>query len=468
MLFGEMIIETYHYLRDNPQCPERRMFDHVLVDEYQDLNKAEQVVIELLATNCNLAIIGDDDQSIYSFKYAHPDGIRDFPENHRDCSEIDFDACRRCPKQVVAMASRLINNNDDRTLGDLKPFGNNQNGNVRIVQWRDLDSEISGICNIIKKNIEAGRIRPEDVLVLTPLRKIGYRLRDFLVNAGVSAKSYFREDALRNDTLRYNFSLLNLAANRDDLVALRYLLGFGSQTYRAASYRYITAYAKQNHTTIGKTFEKLKNGEIKIPKTTALLKRYIEVEQEVDKVKVTLNKDRGKLLDLFAPDNPDDAEFRSILQWAIDDISNQDVGPLNEWLTKIFSFALEKISFPENVEAKDHARIMSFHASKGLSAKFVIVMSCIDDLLPRTDPNREISIEEQTEEQRRLFYVAITRCKSSQTDYPGMLIISSFVGLPGNEALGFGIPASANKWRRTNATRFIREFEDTAPQTIHP
>ena len=80
MLFGEMIIEPFHYLRNNPMCAESQEFDHVLVDEYQDLNKAEQYVIELLATNCNLAVIGDDDQSIYSFKYAHPEGIRNFKD----------------------------------------------------------------------------------------------------------------------------------------------------------------------------------------------------------------------------------------------------------------------------------------------------------------------------------------------------------------------------------------------------
>ena len=468
MLFGEMIIEAYHYLRDNPQCQERHMFDHVLVDEYQDLNKAEQAVVELLSTECNLAVIGDDDQSIYSFKYAHPDGIRDFPQNHEHCSQIAFDTCRRCPKQVVAMASRLICNNEDRTLGNLKPIDDNQNGNVRIIQWRDLDNEINGISNVIKKNIEKKNVRPEDVLVLAPRRKIGYRLRDSLVNEGISAKSYFREDALRNDDQRYNFSLLNLIANPNDLVALRYLLGFGNQTFRATSYKYITDYAKHNHITIDQTFEKLHNDEIKISRTTSILQRYTLIRQEVNNIRAILNNDRGSLLNLFAPDNLDNAELRSILQLAIDEISCQEIVSLDGWLNKVFSFALEKISFPENVEAKDHVRIMSLHASKGLSAKFVVVMSCIDDLLPRTDPECEISIEEQIEEQRRLFYVAITRCKSSQIDYPGTLIISSFAGLPGNEALGLGIPARANDWRYTNATRFIREFEDTAPKTIRP
>lgn len=468
MLYGEMIIEAYHYLRDNPQCPERHMFNHILVDEYQDLNKAEQAVVELLATNCNLVVVGDDDQSIYSFKYAHPDGIREFPTNHDSCRQIAFDVCRRCPKQVVAMASKLISHNEDRTMGCLKHFDENQNGNVQIIQWKDLDSEISGISRIIKKNIEENNIRPEDVLVLVPRRKIGYRLRDSLVYKGISAKSYFREDALRNDEQRYYFSLLNLVANPNDLVALRYLLGFGNQTYRAASYKYITDYAKRNHISIIQTLEKLKNGQIKIPRVTGILQRYIYVREEVNRIRGILNNDRGELLNLFAPNNSDNDEFRSILQWAVDEISCQEIVPLDEWLNKVFSFAIEKISFPENIEAKDHVRIMSLHASKGLSAKFVVVMSCIDDLLPSIDTESEISIEEQIEEQRRLFYVAITRCKSSQIDYPGTLIISSFAGLPGSEALGLGIRAHAESWRRTNATRFIREFENTAPKTICP
>lgn len=68
MTIGEIIPELYRYLRNNPAAPERSLYDHVLVDEYQDLNKAEQAVIDLLCTTAALCIVGDDDQSLYSFK----------------------------------------------------------------------------------------------------------------------------------------------------------------------------------------------------------------------------------------------------------------------------------------------------------------------------------------------------------------------------------------------------------------
>jgi superfamily I DNA/RNA helicase len=61
-------------------APERALFDHILVDEYQDLNKAEQGVIDLLGDTAEVCIVGDDDQSLYSFKHAHPAGIREFPD----------------------------------------------------------------------------------------------------------------------------------------------------------------------------------------------------------------------------------------------------------------------------------------------------------------------------------------------------------------------------------------------------
>ncbi len=465
MLFGEMIIETFHYLRDNPLCVERQEFDHVLVDEYQDLNKAEQSVIDLLSDNGSLTIIGDDDQSIYSFKYANPEGIREFPNTHPGCNVIDFDHCRRCPKQVVAMASRLISHNTNRTLGDLQPFDTNQDGVVRIIQWKSLDAEIDGITRKVSSDIKDGSIRPEDVLILTPVRKIGYRVRDSLVKAGVNAKSYFREWAISTNELKYNFSLLSLLANKKDMVSLRYLLGFGNQTYRSASYKHLISYAKDNHMDTLDVLDSCVSGVLKVPRISSLINQYRIITEKLKELRFAAETDINQFIDILAPDIQENEDFRNILIEAIN-LSKKEGTDTQTWLQDAYKHCVEKVSFPDNTSEHDHVRIMSLHASKGLSAKYVIVMSAIDELIPRIDRDSEISIEKQIEEQRRLFYVAITRCKSSKENYPGTLIISSFVGLPGNEALGIGIKASAYSRRSVSASRFIREFEETAPATI--
>jgi DNA helicase II / ATP-dependent DNA helicase PcrA len=100
MLIGEIIPYAYQYLKDNPAAPERVLYDHILVDEYQDLNKAEQGVIDLLATEAHLCIVGDDDQSLYSFKFAHPAGIREFHNTHEGAVDHAVSECRRCPTTI--------------------------------------------------------------------------------------------------------------------------------------------------------------------------------------------------------------------------------------------------------------------------------------------------------------------------------------------------------------------------------
>lgn len=468
MLFGEMIIETFHYLRNNPRCTERREFDHILVDEYQDLNKAEQAVIDLLASNSNLAIIGDDDQSIYSFKHAHPEGIQEFPQTHPGCDAIDFDQCRRCPKQVVTMASRLITQNTNRTLGDLHVFEENQNGEVKIAQWNSLADEIQGISNKVYSDIVKGKISPEDVLILAPVRKIGYRIRDALVQKGIKAKSYFRESAIATDELKYNFALLTLMAKPNDMVALRYLLGYGSQDYRTKSYMRLLDYATKHDMTTSEVLEKCAAGRIIVANTSSLIGHYVKIVGQIKNIRIAIKDDGDALIDIFAEDIPENSDFRNILTEAVAEAAEEQESGLKPWLQKIHSYIVERVSFPENTSERDHVRIMSLHASKGLSARYVVVMSAIDELIPHLDKESEVSLERQLEEQRRLFYVAITRCKSSVDGYPGTLIISSFVGLPGNEALGINIPASPYNWRSTSASRFIRDFGETAPATISP
>lgn len=90
MLIGELIPLSLQYLEGNPTSEVFDQFTHVVVDEYQDLNKAEQVLLDLLGGNGHISIVGDIDQSIYSFRYAHPDGIVDFDARHNEVGSVDF------------------------------------------------------------------------------------------------------------------------------------------------------------------------------------------------------------------------------------------------------------------------------------------------------------------------------------------------------------------------------------------
>jgi ATP-dependent DNA helicase UvrD/PcrA len=103
MLIGELISLASAYLRNNPLTE----LDHVLVDEYQDLNRAEQQLVDLVAAGAALAVVGDEDQSIYAFRNAHPEGMQDFRNTHPGTRDIELLMCRRCPPNIVAMANSL-------------------------------------------------------------------------------------------------------------------------------------------------------------------------------------------------------------------------------------------------------------------------------------------------------------------------------------------------------------------------
>lgn len=117
---GKVIPYLVQYLKENPAADEHSEFEHVLADEYQDLNKAEQTATAYQSEGANICVVGDDDQSIYSFKHTHPDGIREWKTIHAGCSDFEMAECQRCPTMVVEMANSLINCNVKRSKRELK------------------------------------------------------------------------------------------------------------------------------------------------------------------------------------------------------------------------------------------------------------------------------------------------------------------------------------------------------------
>jgi DNA helicase-2/ATP-dependent DNA helicase PcrA len=210
MLIGEIVPQLYQYLRDNPAAPECCLYDYILVDEYQDLNRAEQSVIDLLRGTAELCIVGDDDQSIYSFKFAHPAGIRTFLQSHAGTTDHEILECRRCPERVVTMANSLISNNRDRDARQLVPVAANGEGDVQIVQFATLADEANGVARFIAEQIANHGRQPEDFLVLAQRRSIGNPIHDQLVARGVPSKCYYHEGDLDSINAQERMALFKL------------------------------------------------------------------------------------------------------------------------------------------------------------------------------------------------------------------------------------------------------------------
>ena len=135
ILIGELVARTLTFVRANPLSLDVPVFEHVVIDEYQDLNKAEQELVSAFAANASLTIVGDEDQSIYSFKHAHPEGMSEFAIRHPGAVEEQLIECRRCPECIIRAANTLISNNPTRQNRVLVPLDGAAQGTIRLLQW---------------------------------------------------------------------------------------------------------------------------------------------------------------------------------------------------------------------------------------------------------------------------------------------------------------------------------------------
>ena len=463
MLIGEVIPKFYEYLRSNPAAQERTEYSHILVDEYQDLNKAEQSVIELLSDNANVCIVGDDDQSIYSFKHAHPEGIREWVDIHAEVHDLTLIECYRCPTRVVSMGNSLISYNVMRPEPrQLEARDENGEGDVQIIQYITLDDEINGVVSAVKEMINGG-IPPGHILVLAQRGVIGTPIYEKLNEEEIPVKSYYAEAELDAEEAQRRFALLKLYANRNDRVALRWLLGLGSNNWRAPSYKRVRERCEAENSTPWQVLSDVADGHYPIPYTGKLVEKFENIRDQLDELEE--NPDLGTVIDLIFPENFEGtSELREVAMKVLEEIDEND---RVKFLNKMTS-SITKPQVPTEVE---EVRIMSLHKSKGLSSPVTIIAGCIEGLLPMR-PDTSLSPQSKAafiEEQRRLFYVGVSRVKASpENGQPGTLLLTYSQRMPLATAMGSGInPAGVNYGTANlNASRFIAELGPYAPAPI--
>ncbi len=451
MLIGELVPETLRFLRNNPASDVLTSFDHVIVDEYQDLNKAEQTLIDLLASNGMLSIVGDEDQSIYSFRYANPSGIRDFAEIHPSTYDQTLDECRRCPQRVVRIADELIRRNHPATRESrLQPRPQNAEGLVRITQWRDVESEAAGLAGFVQcllaRDYAAG-----DILIMTPRRLLGYGIRDRIREANIPVHSFFAEEPLEAIEAQRAFAILTLIANPDDRVALRWWLGEGSQNGLAGQYKKLRDHCVATGSSPREALDAIIAGTLRMQGVSRLTKKYRELLRVLGQ---TDGMDIAGVVDYVIPDGQD--ELHVLRQAAMHVLlESENIGDVHSKIKTV-------ITQPEIPEESAFVRVMSLHKAKGLTSKVAIVAGCIQGLIPTLD--RDVTEIEQVaslEEQRRLFYVAITR----NTE---ILVLSSAIRMQADMAHQIGALSTGSGIGLVNvrASQFIGELGPEAPNGI--
>ena len=456
MIIGEVIPMLYRHVAGNPGLVDPNMYEHVLVDEYQDLNKAEQSLIAELAGRAATCIVGDEDQSIYGFKFAHPAGVREWPVGTAPMEAYDLSLCRRCPTDIVGMARMLISRNSREDRVPLEPMAQNGRGEVRIWQFSSLGKEAAHVAQDISRRVSDGTCG-DDIIVLVPNKVVGSAVFKHLSRIGVRSRSYLQDATIESSATQRKLELLALSVDRDDRVALRWLLGDGlkGNSWRAPNYAVLRGHCRANACSPWGALVEAADGSSGTGIPHGLVAPFRAIREEVAEIEEVDNL--CAVVDLLFSEGEDDsADVREIALRVMENHEGEDASRAD-----LISEIRREIAIPEETQSDGCVRVMSLHKSKGLSAPVTYICGCVDELLPGEEEADQIA------ERRRLFYVGVTRVKAKPDEgMPGTLVLTYSSTFGKNDARAARIQNDGDRgYVVCTRSRFLDELGPLAPQT---
>lgn len=409
--FDDMLIQAYREMRTNKECLQwmRDKYRYIQVDEYQDTNFLQRDLVYLLAgDNGNLAVVGDDDQSIYGFRGARPEVMLKFQEHYPDVKVVKMNTNYRSCKGIIEAADHLIKKNTNRFEKQFLAFNQNE-GSVEVVLKSTRQVELYAVLTRIKRLLDAGE-DASNIAVLYRTNRQAEAVASLLNSQGIPFVSTEKipsryEHWIFSDIQSYQkLAKGEKWSNQDLMRALnhpqrflsdyRYIYaGLDEKKMRAVAYKTVTDQWKRNkaYENITDFFFALWQMKNKKPKdfleNMILYAKYLTYLREYAEFR---NMDYDELFDIWQKYKEDAAEHNDWVDWG-----RYIMG---------YNKALEDAQ-----KNKTGVALSTMHCSKGLEWKHVFIIDCVDGVCPFQKAETEADIEEE----RRLFYVAMTRAKEN-------------------------------------------------------
>lgn len=375
---------------------------YIFVDEFQDLNKLEQEFVNLLGANSKLVlIVGDPDQSVYSFKYAHPEGINSLAQS-KDVENYFLEYSGRCAKKILKVANQLLRQANPTRTKMLEPLPDAISGDVSLVQKNKQDDEFGFTLNTILEKINNGT-DPKEILVLVPRKKLGFDFVKYTRNQNLSEGLSFKF-VVKNqysEIEKEKILLLGIIAKPDSVLRVRTYVGLKDQN----NYADEIVQLKQKYGNICEAFQKAnpKDFEKRKRKLRALCLLLQDLMEFIEQYKDNENLD--EILDVILP-----SEIKELVD--IKSIFTK-IREERDTLQTLYSKFLD---YSRTLEVQGKViRVMTLLASKGLDAEHVFIMGCNDGNIPGNNRSVYLTDLEHKQEQRRLLFVGVTRAKKSLT-----------------------------------------------------
>lgn len=416
--FDDIIMKTVELFRTFPQVLDyyQNRFKYILVDEYQDTNMAQYELIKLMAAkHRNLCVVGDDDQSIYSFRGADVRNILEFEKDFPDATVIRLEQNYRSTQTILDAANEVIDHNYSRKKKKLWT----QNNKGEKITLAELDNELEEayfVASKIKELTFESGMNFKDIAVLYRTNAQSRVLEDAFVKTGIpykiigGLKFYQRKEV--KDILAY----VRLAANPSDDVSLTRIINVPKRGIGEATVAKVRAVAEENGMSI---FDAIKNIDelpisasikSKLSKFLAMIEDFINTSKEMSiagLMEYILEK-TGYMKELENENTPD----------AISRVENlqEMIGAAREFEERMpdahledFLAELALVSDVDNMQDEENTVVlMTLHSAKGLEFPVVFLTGMDEGIFPHS---RSLTESSQLEEERRLCYVGITRAK---------------------------------------------------------
>jgi DNA helicase-2/ATP-dependent DNA helicase PcrA len=419
MDFEDLLLKPIQLFNSNDKILHKykSRFNYILVDEFQDTNKAQYELLKMLVSRtCKIAVVGDDAQSIYSWRGANIGNMSDFRKDYKNHKLFKLEQNYRSTKTILAAADSVIKNNKNQVNKTLWTQ-NNDGEQLTLIRCADEKDEAFQLAKYIKKEISKKKLSYKDFAILYRTNAQSRAMEDifykekipYIIIGGV--EFYKRKEV--KDVIAY----LRVIANQNDEESILRIMNFPQRGIGNTTVTRMIAFARKHDLTLFQTmnrvFEVIDIKE-RIQKNVkgfrVLLEKYINLKDtlSVGELSLALIDELG-LVKMFKSENTPESQSRleniNQLMAAISEYSKQNKE------AKLDQF-LEEVSLIADIDMKDDKKnavtFLTVHSAKGLEFPIVFISGLEEEIFPLAN---RFSEDSTVEEERRLFYVAVTRAE---------------------------------------------------------
>jgi DNA helicase-2/ATP-dependent DNA helicase PcrA len=428
MDFDDLLFKMYVLLKNNPDSLSKyqRKFKYILIDEYQDTNPAQYEIIKLLgAMHENVCVVGDDAQSIYSFRGATIANILQFQKDYDDVKLVKLEQNYRSTKTILNVANEIIGNNKDQI--EKRLFTDNAEGEkVKLVRTMTDNDEGKFVSDSIKELKLRNHFFNKDFAILYRTNAQSRSYEESLRRMGIAYRIYGGMSFYQRKEIKDFVAYLRVVINPKDEEALKRIINYPIRGIGKTTLDKAVLFANDHNISM---WEVLNNASMHGFKSGILesIDNFVTMirmfQSELDKknaydLAVIVGKSCGIVKDLFNDKTTEGLARYENVQELLNSIKEFIETPMNEEDGEVgdkgLGTYLQQIVLltdaDDDKENSDVVKLMTIHAAKGLEFPVVFVGGLEETLFPNA---MSINTREELEEERRLFYVAITRAKKN-------------------------------------------------------